>query len=131
MNVSIPMPADDVLLHVIGESYNPAKVLNVIKMFAGTDDLYQATIGLRDCALATKRLMRSRQADRCAVRARIRALLTREIASTQVDKGTTYVSRFSGVTDAEHALARLPWLHDNAFSGPRSVVRNCVPGACC
>jgi len=46
MNVSIPMPADDVLLHVIGESYNPAKVLNVIKMFAGTDDLYQATIGL-------------------------------------------------------------------------------------
>ena len=46
MNVSIPMPADDVLSHVIGESYNPAKVLNVIKMFAGTDDLYQATIGL-------------------------------------------------------------------------------------
>ncbi|HEY4439406.1 MAG TPA: carboxymuconolactone decarboxylase family protein [Candidatus Elarobacter sp.] len=46
MNVSIPMPSDDVLSHVIGDDYNPERVLNVIKMFAGTDDLYKATIGL-------------------------------------------------------------------------------------
>src|SRR5580658_3659232 len=46
MNVSIPMPTGDVLRHIIGESYDPAETLNIIKMFAGTDDLYQATIGL-------------------------------------------------------------------------------------
>jgi alkylhydroperoxidase family enzyme len=44
--VSIPLPPDDVVAKVIGDSYNPEKTLNVIKMFAGTDDMYASTIGL-------------------------------------------------------------------------------------
>jgi len=43
--VSIPLPSDKVIRRVIGESYNPDKVLNVIKMFAGTGDMFTATIG--------------------------------------------------------------------------------------
>jgi alkylhydroperoxidase family enzyme len=44
--VSIPLPPDEVVRKTIGDSYNPAKALNVIKMFAGTGDMYAATIGL-------------------------------------------------------------------------------------
>jgi alkylhydroperoxidase family enzyme len=44
--VVIPLPSDEAVGRVIGESYDPASTLNVIKMFAGTEDLYEATIGL-------------------------------------------------------------------------------------
>jgi alkylhydroperoxidase/carboxymuconolactone decarboxylase family protein YurZ len=44
--VFIPLPADEAVKTVIGDSYNPETALNVIKMFAGTDDLFAATIGL-------------------------------------------------------------------------------------
>ena len=44
--VSIPLPPDEEVRKVIGDSYDPAKALNVIKMFAGTGDLFTATIGL-------------------------------------------------------------------------------------
>jgi hypothetical protein len=37
--VSIPLPAGEVVRKVIGDLYNPDKVLNVIKMFAGTGDM--------------------------------------------------------------------------------------------
>jgi len=35
--VSIPLPSDEAVRKVIGDSYNPEKALNVIKMFAGAD----------------------------------------------------------------------------------------------
>src|SRR5271170_7494828 len=44
--VAIPLPSDDTVRRVIGKSYNPDKTLNVIKMFAGTEDMFEATIGL-------------------------------------------------------------------------------------
>ena len=44
--VAIPLPSDDAIRRVIGNSYDPEKTLNVIKMFAGTEDLFDATIGL-------------------------------------------------------------------------------------
>jgi len=44
--VSIPLPSDDAVRRVIGNSYSPEKTLNVIKMFAGTEDMFTATIGL-------------------------------------------------------------------------------------
>jgi alkylhydroperoxidase family enzyme len=44
--VAIPLPSDDAVRRVIGNSYSPEKTLNVIKMFAGTEDRYTATIGL-------------------------------------------------------------------------------------
>ena len=52
--VSIPLPPDDAVRKVIGDSYDPAKTLNVIKMFAGTEDLYAATIGLVQAVFETK-----------------------------------------------------------------------------
>ena len=44
--VVIPLPSDDAIRRIMGNSYDPEKTLNVIKMFAGTEDLFDATIGL-------------------------------------------------------------------------------------
>ena len=38
--VAIPLPSDDAVRRVIGNSYSPEKTLNVIKMFAGTEDMF-------------------------------------------------------------------------------------------
>jgi alkylhydroperoxidase family enzyme len=44
--VAIPLPSDEAIRRIIGKSYDPKKTLNVIKMFAGTEDMFDATIGL-------------------------------------------------------------------------------------
>jgi alkylhydroperoxidase family enzyme len=44
--VSIPLPSDEAVRRIMGKSYSPEKTLNVIKMFAGTEDMFAATIGL-------------------------------------------------------------------------------------
>jgi alkylhydroperoxidase family enzyme len=44
--VAIPLPSDDAVRRIIGNTYSPDKTLNVIKMFAGTEDMFAATIGL-------------------------------------------------------------------------------------
>ena len=44
--VAIPLPSEDVVRRIMGNSYDPEKTLNVIKMFAGTEDLFDASIGL-------------------------------------------------------------------------------------
>ena len=43
--VAVPLPSEEDLKRVIGISYDSAKTLNVMKMFAGTDDMYPAVIG--------------------------------------------------------------------------------------
>jgi len=45
-NVVIPLPDDGHIRSMLGEGYDPAKALNVVKMFAGTDDMCEATLGL-------------------------------------------------------------------------------------
>lgn len=45
-SVVVPLPEDDEIRAVVGDSYDPDKALNVIKMFAGTEDLYPALIGV-------------------------------------------------------------------------------------
>ena len=44
--VAIPLPSDAAIRRVIGKSYDPERTLNVIKMFAGTEEMFDATIGL-------------------------------------------------------------------------------------
>src|ERR1700731_1227439 len=44
--VAIPLPPEQVVQKIMGKSYDPEKTLNVLKMFAGTDDLFEATIGI-------------------------------------------------------------------------------------
>ncbi len=39
--VAIPLPSDEAVRRIIGNSYNPEKTLNVIKMFAGTEDMFE------------------------------------------------------------------------------------------
>ncbi len=43
--VFIPLPPDEEILEVMGDMYDPVKTLNVIKMFAGTGDIFEAAIG--------------------------------------------------------------------------------------
>ena len=52
--VTIPLPDDHAVQEVIGESYDPLKALNVVKMFAGTDDMFGATIGLVKAVFAAQ-----------------------------------------------------------------------------
>ena len=44
--VAIPLPSEAAIRRIIGNSYDGEKTLNVIKMFAGTEDMFDATIGL-------------------------------------------------------------------------------------
>lgn len=44
--VAIPLPTDEEARRILGESYDAAKALNVVKMFAGTGDMCQASLGL-------------------------------------------------------------------------------------
>jgi alkylhydroperoxidase family enzyme len=43
--VSVPLPSEEELKRVIGNSYDSSKTLNVMKMFAGVDDMYPAVVG--------------------------------------------------------------------------------------
>jgi alkylhydroperoxidase family enzyme len=40
--ILVPLPSDEELRRVIGSDYDASRTLNVIKMFAGTDDMYPA-----------------------------------------------------------------------------------------
>jgi hypothetical protein len=44
-NIAIPLPSDEVLKGVIGENYDSAEVLNVIKMMARTQVMFEAETG--------------------------------------------------------------------------------------
>jgi alkylhydroperoxidase family enzyme len=52
--VSVPLPSDDAIRSVIGDAYDPGTALNVIKMFAGTGDMYPALIGMVNAVFATQ-----------------------------------------------------------------------------
>lgn len=43
-NLRVPLPTEDEVRRVIGAKYDPNATLNVIKMFAGTDDMYPAVV---------------------------------------------------------------------------------------
>ena len=44
--IAVPLPDDPAIRAVLGPSYDPDTTLNVVKMFAGTEDLCEATLGL-------------------------------------------------------------------------------------
>jgi len=44
--VKVPLPSEQTIKEMMGESYDPDRTLNVLKMFAGTEDLFDATIGI-------------------------------------------------------------------------------------
>jgi alkylhydroperoxidase family enzyme len=52
--VSIPLPSDIAIEKIIGSTYDPARTLNVLKMFAGTEDMYEALIGLVSAVFRTE-----------------------------------------------------------------------------
>ena len=43
-SVAVPLPSDRDIRAAIGEDYNPDTTLNVIKMFAGTEEFYPALV---------------------------------------------------------------------------------------
>jgi alkylhydroperoxidase family enzyme len=45
-SITVPLPTEEEVGKVIGDTYDPHKALNVFKMFAGTGDMYLATVGL-------------------------------------------------------------------------------------
>lgn len=45
-SVTVPLPSDDEIRKVVGEDYNPDTMLNVIKMFAGTEEFYPVLVGM-------------------------------------------------------------------------------------
>jgi alkylhydroperoxidase family enzyme len=52
--VKVPLPSEQTVRQMMGESYDPENTLNVLKMFAGTADLYEATIGIVRAMFAAK-----------------------------------------------------------------------------
>jgi alkylhydroperoxidase family enzyme len=44
--VAIPLPSEKTVREIIGTSYDQERTLNVLKMFAGTEDPFAATIGI-------------------------------------------------------------------------------------
>lgn len=53
-HVMIPLPSDEAIRKVVGKSYDPATALNVVKMFAGTEDMFEAVIGLVKAVFQTQ-----------------------------------------------------------------------------
>ncbi len=53
-DVWIPPPTDDKIREVLGASYDPEKALNVVKMFAGCEDMCSATVGLVKAVFAAE-----------------------------------------------------------------------------
>ncbi len=52
--VAVPLPSEDAIRKVIGNAYDPNKVLNVQKMLAGTEDMYAAAVGLVTAVFQTE-----------------------------------------------------------------------------
>ena len=52
--VAVPLPADDQIHQTLGGNYHPDTALNVVKMFAGTDDMCAATLGLVKAVFSAK-----------------------------------------------------------------------------
>ena len=44
--VTVPLPSDEDYRKVVGQSYDSGKTLNVLKMLAGTEDMFEPTVGL-------------------------------------------------------------------------------------
>jgi alkylhydroperoxidase family enzyme len=42
--ITVPLPSEEEVRNVIGDTYDPDKVLNVVKMFAGTGEMYFAAV---------------------------------------------------------------------------------------
>jgi hypothetical protein len=51
-SVVVPLPTDTEVRAVVGDSYDPVEALNVIKMMAGTEDMYPALVGMVRQSLA-------------------------------------------------------------------------------
>ena len=45
--IFIRLPSEEAIKTVVGDTYDGASMLNVLKMMAGTEDMYAATVGLR------------------------------------------------------------------------------------
>jgi alkylhydroperoxidase/carboxymuconolactone decarboxylase family protein YurZ len=52
-HVTVPVPDDSMVRAVIGATYDPESTLNVVKMFAGTGDMYPALIGMVNAIFKT------------------------------------------------------------------------------
>jgi alkylhydroperoxidase/carboxymuconolactone decarboxylase family protein YurZ len=52
--VAIPLPSEQTVQQMFGKSYDPERTLNVLKMFAGTEDLCEATMGIVKAMFAAK-----------------------------------------------------------------------------
>jgi hypothetical protein len=44
-SVAIPLTSDEKIRAIVGSTYDPAQALNVVKMFAGTEDMFSAATG--------------------------------------------------------------------------------------
>src|SRR3984885_3044226 len=52
--VAIPLPSDEAVRRIMGNSFNPEKTLNVIKMFAGTEDMFEERNGCERAIFQTQ-----------------------------------------------------------------------------
>jgi alkylhydroperoxidase family enzyme len=51
--VAVPLPDEDSVRAVVGDGYDPATTLNVVRMFAGTEEFYPALIGMVKAVFGT------------------------------------------------------------------------------
>jgi alkylhydroperoxidase family enzyme len=59
VKIRVPLPSDEELRRVIGSDYDSSRTLNVIKMFAGTEDIYPAVTAF------IKAVFRASEVDPC------------------------------------------------------------------
>ncbi|MFD7614419.1 carboxymuconolactone decarboxylase family protein [Streptomyces sp. NPDC059828] len=53
-SISVPLPCDDDVERVVGDGYDPGTALNVVKMFAGTEDMFPALLGMVKAVFGTE-----------------------------------------------------------------------------
>lgn len=111
--VSVPLPSGEEIRKVMGSSYNPKTTLNVIQMFAGTDDLYAATIGLVNAVFQVKGIspraremiiLRSAKVLNCPYEWQANVVFARNVGLTEADIAAVSADGPVSGVDPEYVL---------------------------
>lgn len=97
-SVAIPLPDDTAYRQVAGKAYDPDKTLHVVKMLAGTEDMYGPAIGLIKAVFSAK-----------GVDPKLRQMIilrTAKVLNVPYEwQANVSLSRNNGLTNAEIAAA--------------------------
>jgi alkylhydroperoxidase family enzyme len=93
--IAIPLPSNEAIKEIIGDNYNSAAELNVIKMMAGTEDMFEATAGF------IKAMFQAKGVDPTRIREMIMLRAAKVLNSPYEWQANTILARNVGLSEDE------------------------------